>query len=199
MGNRGCEGLRRRWPISERRMWSDSVVVLASLLDDDLRFVQAVEDFSIQQFIAEIPVVRLAVAILPRAAGFDEQSSWLQPASASCARPLPSWRLSNISLVTSSPTCPESAWRSVVSSPAQKRKPMSTPAGTIPDAIRSKVPVLTVAARENTARSINPSICEPQREHQSAINLHVGGLKEGDKSGVRRPVRHVQLLRPLSV
>jgi hypothetical protein len=46
---------------------SDRVVVLAPLLDDDLRFFQAVEDFSIQQLIAElcsdIPASRQATGV----------------------------------------------------------------------------------------------------------------------------------------
>jgi len=46
------ECLGRRWPIVERRVRSDRVVVLAALLDDDLRLLQAVEDFTVQQFIA---------------------------------------------------------------------------------------------------------------------------------------------------
>jgi hypothetical protein len=33
-------------------MRSDRVVVLSPLLDDDLRFLQAVEDFAVQQLIA---------------------------------------------------------------------------------------------------------------------------------------------------
>jgi hypothetical protein len=33
-------------------MWSDGVVVSAPLLDDDLRFFDAVEDFAVQQLVA---------------------------------------------------------------------------------------------------------------------------------------------------
>jgi hypothetical protein len=54
MGSRGCECLGCRRPISERRVRSDRVVVRAPLLDDDLRFFQAVKKFSIQQLIAQL-------------------------------------------------------------------------------------------------------------------------------------------------
>ena len=73
MLGQGRECLGRRWPVVERRVRPDRVVVLAPLLDDDLCFSQAVEDFTIKQFITELAVERLAVAVLPRAAWFDEQ------------------------------------------------------------------------------------------------------------------------------
>jgi hypothetical protein len=44
--------LRRRRPVVERRVRSDRVVMFSPLLDDDLRFFQAVEDFTVQQLIA---------------------------------------------------------------------------------------------------------------------------------------------------
>jgi hypothetical protein len=48
MVSQGRECLRCRWPVVERRVRSDRVVVLSPLLDDDLCFPQAVEDFSVQ-------------------------------------------------------------------------------------------------------------------------------------------------------
>ena len=54
-------------------MRSDRVVVLSPLLDDSLCLLQAVEDFTVQQLIAQFPVEGLTVAILPGAAWFDEQ------------------------------------------------------------------------------------------------------------------------------
>ena len=64
MLGQGRECLGRRWPVVERRVRPDRVVVLSPLLDDDLCFSQAVEDFTIKQFITELPVERLAVAVL---------------------------------------------------------------------------------------------------------------------------------------
>ena len=52
-------------------MRSNGVVVLPPLLDHDLCLVQAVEDFSVEQLVAQLPVERFAVAVLPGAAGGD--------------------------------------------------------------------------------------------------------------------------------
>ena len=54
-------------------MRPDRVVVLAPLLDDDSGFLQAVEDLSIEQFIAQFSVEGFAVAVLPGTTGFDVQ------------------------------------------------------------------------------------------------------------------------------
>ena len=54
-------------------MRPDRVVMLPPLLDDDLCFFQAVEDFSIEQFIAQFSIEGFAVAVLPGATGFDVQ------------------------------------------------------------------------------------------------------------------------------
>jgi len=50
---------------------SNRIVVVAPLLDDDQCLLQAVEDFSVQQFIAQLVVEGFAVPILPGAVGFD--------------------------------------------------------------------------------------------------------------------------------
>jgi len=50
-------------------MRSDRVVLFAPLLDDDCGLLQAVEDFTVQAFVAQFAVEGLAVAILPWAAG----------------------------------------------------------------------------------------------------------------------------------
>jgi hypothetical protein len=67
MARQGRECLRCRRPIVERRVRSDRVVVLPPLLDDNLRFLQAVEDFAIQQLVAEfccdIPASRQATGV----------------------------------------------------------------------------------------------------------------------------------------
>ncbi len=54
-------------------MRPDRVVVFAPLLDDDGGFLQAVEDLTVEQFVAQFSVKGLAVAILPGTAGFDVQ------------------------------------------------------------------------------------------------------------------------------
>ena len=50
------------------------VVVLSPLLDDDFGLLEAVEDFSIEQFISEFSIKALVVTVFPGAAGFYEQS-----------------------------------------------------------------------------------------------------------------------------
>ena len=49
------------------------VVMSAPLFNDDLRFLEAAEQFAVEQLIAQLAVEGLAVAVLPRAAGCDEQ------------------------------------------------------------------------------------------------------------------------------
>ena len=56
---------------SQGRVRSDRVVVLAPLLDDDGGLLQAVEDFPVEAFVAQLAVEGLAVAILPGTAGLD--------------------------------------------------------------------------------------------------------------------------------
>ena len=55
------------------------VVVPSPLLDQDRRFFQCIEDLHVQQFVSKLPVERLAIAILPRTAGFDEQHADIEP------------------------------------------------------------------------------------------------------------------------
>lgn len=47
------------------------VVVFAPALDDDLRFGEAVEDFAVEQYVAQFGIEALAVSVLPRAAWLD--------------------------------------------------------------------------------------------------------------------------------
>ena len=49
------------------------VVVMSPLFDDDFGLLEAIEDFSIEQFVPEFSVKALVVAVFPGAAGFDEQ------------------------------------------------------------------------------------------------------------------------------
>ena len=52
-------------------MRSHRVVVLPPSFDDDLGFLQRVEDFAIEQFVTKLRVEALAIAIFPRTAGHD--------------------------------------------------------------------------------------------------------------------------------
>ena len=47
------------------------VVVVAPALDDDLRLVQAVEDLAVQEFVPQLCIEALAVAVLPWTARLD--------------------------------------------------------------------------------------------------------------------------------
>ena len=47
-------------------MWSLGVVVLAPLLNENLRFAQAIKDFLVVTFVAELSVEALAVSVLLR-------------------------------------------------------------------------------------------------------------------------------------
>ena len=56
--------------------------MLTPLFDDDPGFLQAVEDFTIEQLIPQFSIEALVVAVFPGAAGFDEQgpaADLLQP------------------------------------------------------------------------------------------------------------------------
>src|SRR5689334_3695090 len=52
-------------------MGSQHVVFTPPPFDHDLRFLQAVEDFSVEQFISEFAVEGFAVAVLPRTTWLD--------------------------------------------------------------------------------------------------------------------------------
>ena len=65
-------------------MGSDSVVVVAPLLDEDLGLLQAVEDFAIEQLVPQLAVEAFAIAVLPGAAGLDVErlgTNTCQPAA----------------------------------------------------------------------------------------------------------------------
>ena len=78
------DGLRRWWPPSQAGMGPDGVVVLSPLFDDNPGLSHGVEDLAIEQFVSELTVEGLAVAVLPRAAGFDKERPHLQ-----LAKPFP--------------------------------------------------------------------------------------------------------------
>ena len=52
-------------------MGSDGVVVVAPLLDENLGFPEAVEDFTVKQFVSQLAVEAFAISILPGAARLD--------------------------------------------------------------------------------------------------------------------------------
>ncbi len=65
------ERLWCRWSIAQRRVWALGVVVPAPAFDDDLGFLESVEDLAVEQLFAKLGVEALAVAVLPGAAGLD--------------------------------------------------------------------------------------------------------------------------------
>jgi hypothetical protein len=78
------ERRRRRRSIVQRRVRSPRVVLHSPLLYHHLRFFQRVENLPIQTLISQLPVKTFAVAVLPRASGFNVQ----RPGSY-LAQPLP--------------------------------------------------------------------------------------------------------------
>ena len=52
-------------------MRTDRVVVTPPGFDHDLRFFQGVEDFAVEQFVAQLAVEAFAVTILPRTSWLD--------------------------------------------------------------------------------------------------------------------------------
>jgi len=60
-------------------MGSDGVVVVAPLLDEDLGFLGAAEDFSIEQFVPQLAVEAFAIAVLPRTARRDVKRLYPNP------------------------------------------------------------------------------------------------------------------------
>ena len=53
--------------------------MLSPAFDEHLGFLQCVEDFRVQQLIAELAVERFVVAVLPRAIRLDEQRLHPEP------------------------------------------------------------------------------------------------------------------------
>ena len=60
-------------------MRSLCIVVDAPLFDDDLGFQEAVEDLAVQQFVPELAVAGLSVAVLPGGARLDVQALRAKP------------------------------------------------------------------------------------------------------------------------
>jgi len=58
-------------PVSQRRVWPYLVVMLPPVFDYDLRLFQCVEDFAVEQLVAQLSIEAFAIAILPRASRLD--------------------------------------------------------------------------------------------------------------------------------
>ena len=67
----GDNRFRCWWTITERAVWPFGVIEHAPLFDQYLRLAQSIEDFPVEQLIAELAVERLAVAVLPGTAWRD--------------------------------------------------------------------------------------------------------------------------------
>ena len=65
-------------------MGSDGVVVGSPSLDEDLGFLEAVEDLAVEQFVSQLAVEAFAIAVFPRTAGLDVErlgTNTCQPAA----------------------------------------------------------------------------------------------------------------------
>ena len=71
---------RGGWLVAQRAVRADRVVMLPPVFDKDLCLLQAVEDFSVQKFISELPIEAFIVSILPRAARLDVERLHADPA-----------------------------------------------------------------------------------------------------------------------
>ena len=63
-----------RWrSIAQRTVRSELIVLPSPAFDENLCLPQRVEDLTVEKLIPEFAIERLIVAVLPRAAGLDEQ------------------------------------------------------------------------------------------------------------------------------
>ena len=58
------DGFRGWWFVAERAVWSDRIVVLSPLLDQDAGFLQRIEDLPVQELVPELAVKALIIAVL---------------------------------------------------------------------------------------------------------------------------------------
>jgi len=63
--------LRVLGAIPQRALWLLRIEMFPSFFDDDLRFPQAVEYLTVEQFISKFTIRTLAIAVFPGAARFD--------------------------------------------------------------------------------------------------------------------------------
>ena len=60
------DGFGSRWAVAQCTVRSLGVVVFPPLLDQDLSLTQAVEDFTVEQFIPHPPIEAFAISVLPK-------------------------------------------------------------------------------------------------------------------------------------
>ena len=65
------DGFRGWRAVTQSTVFSDGVVMVPPLFDDDLSLLQGVEVLPIQQFVPEAGIEGLAVPVLPGRAGFN--------------------------------------------------------------------------------------------------------------------------------
>jgi hypothetical protein len=70
--SRPHESERCWWPVAQRGVRAQGVVVLAPTLDDDPSLSKAVEQLTVQELIAKLGVEALAIAVFPWRAWLDE-------------------------------------------------------------------------------------------------------------------------------
>src|SRR5580698_11412012 len=61
------------WPVTQRGVRSDRVVVNPPAFSQHAQFFHRVEDLTVEELVPELGVEALAVAVLPGRAGFDVQ------------------------------------------------------------------------------------------------------------------------------
>jgi len=67
------DGLRRRWPVAQRRVRSFGIEFHSPSLRQNLCLFQRVKDLAVQELIPQLPVETLGVTVLPRTSRFDVQ------------------------------------------------------------------------------------------------------------------------------
>ena len=65
------DGFRSRWAVAQSTVRAFGIVMLPPLFDQDLCLPQAVEDFSVEQFIPHSRVEAFAISVLPRRSWLD--------------------------------------------------------------------------------------------------------------------------------
>src|ERR1700757_29386 len=95
------------WSVAQRGVRSGGVVADAPAFGQHTQFLDRVEEFSVEELIAQLAVERFAVAVLPRRAGFDVQcfcasisASHLRRSFATNSGPLSERRCSGIPRIT---------------------------------------------------------------------------------------------------
>jgi hypothetical protein len=75
-----CPCFRRRRSVAQGAVRPDLVVVASPSLDQHFRLLQRVEGLGVEKLVPELAVEALVVAVLPGAAGLDEQGlRWIGP------------------------------------------------------------------------------------------------------------------------